>query len=77
METTRQGTTLYTAVLVLVATVVIVQLWMVAAGMEALLAKDMAILLPLAIGSCVLFMVNAGLLWFIFSFDRRLRSASR
>ena len=38
METRQQGTTLFSAILVLIATLVVIQLWLVAAALEALLA---------------------------------------
>lgn len=77
MEATRQGTTLFTALLILVGTAVVVQLWLVTAAMEALLANERHVLVPLAIGSFLLFLVNAGLLRFLYGFDRRLRRLQR
>lgn len=77
METRRQGEALFSLILFLVGTVVVVQLWLVAASMEALLALDFGVLVPAAIGSLVCFAVNAGLLLFVFDFDRRLRRVSR
>ncbi|MBI2683549.1 MAG: hypothetical protein HYX26_10130 [Acidobacteriales bacterium] len=76
MESTRQGTTLYTAILILVGTVVVIQLWLVTAAMDALLGADNRSLIPLAVGSFVLFLINAGLLMFVFHFDRRLQRVS-
>src|SRR5512146_3333102 len=62
METRRQGEALFSFSLVLVGTVVVVQLWLVAASMEALLARDFDILMPAALGSLGCFAVNAALL---------------
>jgi hypothetical protein len=72
VKATKQGTTLFTALLILVGTAVVVQLWLVTAAMEALLAHDYHVLAPLALGSLVLFGLNASLLKFLYDFDRRL-----
>ncbi len=73
METRAQGDTLFGGILLLVGTMVIVQLWLVAASMEALLAHDFGILVPAAIGSLLCFIVNGGLTLYVFDFDRRIR----
>ena len=75
METRRQGEVLFTLILVLVGTVVVVQLWLVAASMEALLARDFDVLIPAAAGSFFCFALNGGLLLYVFDFDRRLRAS--
>lgn len=73
METRAQGSTLFSAVLVLIATLVIIQLWLVAAALDALLARQTDVLLPTAIASAALCFLNVGLLWYVISFDERLR----
>lgn len=73
MATSRQGTTLFTALLLLVGIAVVVQLWLVTAAMEALLAHDYQLLLPFAIGSLVLFLLNLLFLRMVFSFDRQVK----
>ena len=77
METRQQGSTLFSAVLVLIAMLVVIQLWLVAATVDALLSRQMVVLLPTAIASGVLFALSGGLLWYVVSFDARLRHASR
>jgi hypothetical protein len=72
MEAPRQGTTLFTALLILVGTAVVVQLWLVTAAMEALLAHEYHVLTPLAAGSLLLFLLNVALLKLLYDFDRRL-----
>jgi hypothetical protein len=72
MESPRQGTTLFTALLLLVGTAVVIQLWLLTAAMEALLAHEYHVLVPFAFGSLVLFLLNAALLRFLYDFDRRL-----
>jgi hypothetical protein len=76
METRQQGTTLFSAVLVLIAMLVVIQLWLVAAALDALLARHVAVLVPTAVASIVLFVLNGGLLWYVVSFDARLRHGS-
>jgi len=73
METRQQGTTLFSAILVLIATLVVIQLWLVAAALEALLARDIGVLVPTAAASAALFLMSAGLLWYVIAFDERLR----
>jgi hypothetical protein len=67
--TRSQGTTLFTAILILVASAVVVQLWLLTVSMEALLAGETSTVLPAALGSTVLLAVNAGLLRYVFRFD--------
>jgi hypothetical protein len=77
METRQQGSTLFSAVLVLIAILVVIQLWLVAAAVDALMARQTAVLLPTAVASGVLLALSAGLLWYVVSFDARLRHWSR
>jgi hypothetical protein len=73
METRQQGSTLFSAILVLIATLVVIQLWLVAAALDALLARQIAVLVPTALASGALFTLSGGLLWYVVSFDKRLR----
>jgi hypothetical protein len=73
METRQQGATLFSAILVLIAILVVIQLWLVAAALDALLARQIAVLVPTAVASIMLFVLNGGLLWYVVSFDARLR----
>ncbi len=73
METRQQGSTLFSAILVLIATLVIVQLWILAASLDARLAGARDVLLPAAMASIALFLLGAALLLYVFSFDARLR----
>jgi hypothetical protein len=57
-------------VLALVATAVVLQLWLLTVSMEALLSGEYKTLVPAATGSTVLLAVNAGLLRYVFRFDR-------
>jgi hypothetical protein len=77
METRQQGATLFSAVLALIGILVVIQLWLVAAAVEALMARQTTVLVPTAITSTVLFVLSGGLLWYVVSFDARLRHWSR
>ena len=70
MTIRTQGTTLFTAILILVATTVVLQLWLLTFSMEALLRGHHSTVVPAALASTVLFGVNAGLLRYVFRFDR-------
>lgn len=72
METRRQGLPLFTGICFLIGTLVIVQLWLLAAALEAARSDMPHVLLPAVLASLVLFAVNAGLLWYVVDFDRRL-----
>ena len=73
MHTRQQGAVLFSGILVLLATLVIIQLWLLTAGLEALLAGTRDVLAPAAIASLTLFLVNALLLRYVLSFDARIR----
>ena len=73
METREQGSTLFSAVLVLIALLVVIQLWLLAAALDALLAREFGVLAPTAVASMVLLAMSAGLLWYVVTFDARLR----
>jgi hypothetical protein len=77
METRQQGSTLFSAVLVLIAILVVIQLWLVAAAVDALMARQTAVLVPTAVASGVLLALSGGLLWYVVSFDARLRHWNR
>jgi hypothetical protein len=70
MSIRKQGTTLFSAILALVTTTVVLQLWLLTVSMEALLGGKRGTLIPAAIGSTVLLLINAGLLRYVARFDR-------
>jgi hypothetical protein len=55
----------------------VLQLWLLTFSMEALLRRSYSTLVPAAIASTVLFAVNAGLLRYVFRFDREARRSAR
>ncbi len=69
----RQGTTLFTALLVLIGVGVVVQLWLLSATVDALLRHESGTPLHAAIASGVLFLINGALLLYVFRFDRRIK----
>jgi hypothetical protein len=73
METRQQGTALVTAICWLVGTLVVIQLWLVAAALDALLSNDLDVLAPAAAASGLLFLANGGLLLYVLDFNRRAR----
>jgi hypothetical protein len=70
MSVRTQGTTLFSAILILVASTVVVQLWLLTVSMDSLLSHETRTLSPAALGSTVLLVINAGLLRYVFRFDR-------
>jgi hypothetical protein len=77
MSVRRQGTTLFSAILILVATTVVIQLWLLTVSMEALLSRNTSTLIPSAIGSTVLLAINAGLLRYVFRFDHDIEQSEQ
>ena len=72
----EQGLTLFTGLLWLIGLVVIVQLWLLTAALEAFLAGHRDVLIPAAVASLALLGINGGLLLFVFRLDRRIRGAA-
>lgn len=68
-----QGTTLFTAILVLIGVGVVVQLWLLSATVDALLRHDARAPLHAAIGSGALFLINGALVLYVFNFDRKIK----
>lgn len=57
------------AMLAFVILIVILQLWLLTATMNAYLGGDTSTLLPAALASLVCLGLNAGLLWYLFGLD--------
>ena len=72
MSIRSQGSNLFSGILMVVATTFIVQLWLLTVSMEALLRRQTHILIPAAIASTILLVINAGLLRYVFRFDREV-----
>lgn len=66
-----------TAICAFIAVMLIIQVWLVSAALEALLSNQREVLLPAAVASLVLFVINGGLLLHAVRFDEGLRKAAR
>lgn len=65
-----QRMTIVNAILVFVVLIVILQLWLLTATMNAYLGGDTEIVWPAALASLVCLGLNAGLLWYLYRLDR-------
>jgi hypothetical protein len=70
MSLRTQGTTIFTAILFLVATCVVLQLWLLTVSTEAVLGGQTRIAVAAAAGSTLLLLINAGLLRYVYHVDR-------
>ena len=57
------------AILVFVVLIVVLQLWLLTATVNAYLGGDVAIVLPAAAASLACFGLNAGLLWYLYRLE--------
>lgn len=67
----QQKGTIVSGILAIVAMIVILQLWLLTATMNAFLAHDETVIIPAAIASIVCLFLNAGLLWYLYGLERR------
>ena len=67
----QQKMTIVFGILSIVLIIVILQLWLLSATMNAFLGGEDAVVLPAAIASLVCFGLNAGLLRYIYLMERR------
>ena len=65
-----QRLTIVQGILCIVVIIVILQLWLLTATVNAYLGGDTAILLPAALASLIGLLLNAGLLWYLYALDR-------
>jgi len=68
-----QGTTLFTALLVLIGIGVVVQLWLLAASVDALMRHQQSTPVYAALGSVIVFIINGVLVLYVFNFDRKIK----
>ena len=64
-----QRMTIVNGVLAFVVLIVILQLWLLTATMNAFLGGDHAIVLPAALASLACLALNLGLLWYLYRID--------
>ena len=69
--TREQRLTIIYGILSIVLVMVMLQLWLLMATMNAYLGGDQSVIWPAALASLVCFGLNAGLLWYIFRMERR------
>ncbi len=65
-----QKTTIVYGILCIVLLIVVLQLWLLTATMNAWLGGDQSIVLPAALVSLGCFGLNGGLLWYLYRLDR-------
>ena len=68
--TRPQRTVVVYGILCLVLTLVILQLWLLTATMNAFLGGDTAVIVPAAIGSLICLALNVGLLRYLYAIER-------
>ncbi len=64
-----QRTTIVHGILCLVFILVVLQLWLLTATMNAFLGDDDAVILPAALASLVCLALNIGLLWYVYRME--------
>lgn len=69
--TREQRTTILYGILCLVMVLVVLQLWLLVATMNAYLGGDTAVLWPTLTASGVCFLLNLGLLRYVYAMERR------
>ena len=69
--TREQRMTIVYGILCIVLIIVMLQLWLLMATMNAYLGGDESVIWPAALASAVCFLLNAGLLWYLYKMERR------
>lgn len=67
----EQKTTIVFGILSIVLVIVILQLWLLTATMNAFLAGQERVIVPAAVASIICFALNAGLLTYLYKMERR------
>jgi hypothetical protein len=67
----EQRLTMIYGILCIVLLIVMLQLWLLIATMNAYLGGDRSVILPAALASLVCLLLNAGLLWYVFRMERQ------
>jgi uncharacterized integral membrane protein len=68
--TREQKTTIVYGILCIVLILVVLQLWLLTATMNAYLGGDESVILPAGLASLGCFLLNAGLLWYVYAIER-------
>ena len=64
-----QRMTIVNGILLIVVLIVVLQLWLLTASMNAMLGGDHGIAVPAAVASLVCLGLNVGLLWYLYRLD--------
>jgi uncharacterized membrane protein (GlpM family) len=67
----QQKTTIVFGILSIIVMMVVLQLWLLTATMNAFLAGQERVIIPAAVASIICFALNAGLLRYIYRMERR------
>ena len=67
----HQKTTIVFGILSIVVVIVILQLWLLTATMNAYLGGQESVIIPAAVASIVCFALNAGLLKYIYGMEQK------
>ena len=67
----QQKTTIVFGILLFVLMIVVLQLWLLTATMNAFLAGQSQVVVPAAIASIICFLLNLGLLGYLYRMERR------
>jgi hypothetical protein len=65
-----QRSTIVSGILAIVLVIIILQLWLFSATMDAYLRGDETILLPAALASMACLFLNIGLLWYLYALEK-------
>lgn len=65
-----QRSTIVSGILAIVLVIIILQLWLFSATMDAYLRGDEAILFPAALASMGCLLLNIGLLWYLYALEK-------
>ncbi len=66
----QQKMTIIFGILCIVLIIVVLQLWLLTATMNAFLGGEEAVIIPAAIASIVCLLLNTGLLWYVYQMER-------
>jgi hypothetical protein len=69
--TREQKTTIIYGILCIVVVLVVLQLWLLTATMNAYLGGDTSVIRPAIIASAVCFLLNLGLLRYLYAMERK------
>lgn len=66
----QQKMTIVFGILCIVLIIVVLQLWLLTATMNAFLGGEEAVIIPAAVASMVCLFLNTGLLWYVYQMER-------